>query len=285
MIWQELFKRTKEIVFGKVMIIGKSKKELDKMRVAGELVAAAREELRQLVQPGITTLELNNAADKLIRDGGGYPSFLGYMDFPFSICASVNHEVVHGFPSDYVLQEGDVISIDVGATINGFVGDTALTAPVGKVSDEITQLLRVTEESLELAIEQCRAGKHVGDIGWAVQTHAEAHGYGIVRDFVGHGIGRRIHEAPQIPNYGKPGTREKIRVGYVFAVEPMITLGKPETKILGDGWTVVTLDGKPSAHTEHTIAVTEEGPEILTLTPEQKMQRKLRYGAELSVAV
>jgi methionyl aminopeptidase len=274
MDWQERFSRIKNALFGKIMIIGKSKKELEKMRVAGELVAQAREELRRLVQPGITTMELNNAADKMIRDGGGYPTFLGYLKFPYSICASVNEQVVHGFPSDYALKEGDIISIDVGATVNGFVGDTALTAAVGKIDDEIAKLIEVTDESLMRAVEQCRAGKHIGDIGWAVQSYAESFGYGIVKDFVGHGIGRRMHEAPQIPNYGKPGTREKIRVGYVFAVEPMITLGKPETRILEDGWTVVTIDGKVSAHSEHTIAITEDGPEILTLTPEQKAQKK-----------
>lgn len=273
MNWQEIFAQVKSSLFGRAMIIGKSRKELDKMRVAGELVAEAREYLRRIIQPGITTMELNNAADKFIRDGGGYPTFLGQYDFPFSICASVNHHVVHGFPSDYVLKDGDILSIDLGATVNGYVGDTALTAPVGNVKQEILDLMRVTDECLALAVEQCRSGKHVGDIGYVVQKHAEAHGYGIVKEFVGHGIGRKLHEAPQIPNYGKAGTREKIRVGYVFAVEPMITLGNPETKILEDGWTVATLDGCVSAHSEHTIAITEEGPEILTLTLEQKAER------------
>jgi methionyl aminopeptidase len=176
--------------------------------------------------------------------------------------------VVHGFPSAYVLKEGDIFSIDVGVTLEGFVGDTATTVPVGTVSEESQQLIRVTEECLERAIEQCRAGGHLGDIGWAVQEHAEGHGYSVVRDYVGHGIGRRMHEDPQIPNYGKPGHGPKIRVGYVFAVEPMVNLGTFQTKVLADGWTVVTIDGRQSAHVEHTIAITEAGPEVFTrVTP------------------
>jgi methionyl aminopeptidase len=256
------------------MIIAKSKKDLDKMRAAGELVGEVRETLRKMVQPGMTSLELNNAAEKMIRDAGAYPTFLNYHGFPFSICASLNEQVVHGFPSDVPLKEGDILSIDLGATLDGFVGDSATTVPVGKISEEVAQLIRVTEECLEKAIEQCYPNKRVGDIGWAVQTHAEKFGYGIVRDYVGHGIGRSMHEAPQIPNYGRPGTREKIRAGYVFAIEPMINLGKPETKTLSDKWTVVTIDGKPSVHCEHTVAVTEEGPEILTLSKAQKAQLK-----------
>jgi methionyl aminopeptidase len=246
------------------MIIGKSQKEIEKMRAAGQLVGGVLRELRTMVEPGMTTLEVNVAADKMIRDGGALPTFKGYNGFPFSICASVNEQVVHGFPSSYQLQEGDIFSIDVGATLDGFVGDTAATIPVGKVSDDRLQLIKVTEECLQLGIEQCRIGNHVGDIGWAVQTHAEAHGYSVVRDYVGHGIGRRMHEDPQIPNYGKPGKGPKIKRGYVFAVEPMINLGSLHTKTLADGWTVVTLDGQPSAHAEHTIAITEEGPEVLT---------------------
>jgi methionyl aminopeptidase len=268
--WTEIFRRISYFWLGKVMIIGKSRKEMDKMRAAGELIAQVREELRKIVQPGITTLELNNIAEKMIREAGAYPTFLGYLGFPFSLCTSVNEQVVHGFPSDYALQEGDIISMDMGATLDGFVGDTAITVPVGQIGEDVARLVKVTEECLERAVEQCRAGKNVGDIGYVVQSHAESNGYSVVREFVGHGIGRKMHEAPQIPNYGKPGTKEKIRVGYVFAVEPMINLGGHETKILDDGWTVVAVDGKPSAHFEHTIAITENGPEILTLTPEQK---------------
>ncbi|HZI48035.1 MAG TPA: type I methionyl aminopeptidase [Pyrinomonadaceae bacterium] len=250
------------------MIIGKSRKEIDKMRAAGQLVGRVLQELSGMAQPGVTTLEINDAADKMIRDGGAYPTFKGYNGFPYSICASVNEQVVHGFPSKYELKKGDILSIDVGATLDGFVGDTATTVPVGPVADDLRQLLLVTRQCLEKAIEQCRAGNHIGDIGYVVQQHAEAHGYSVVREYVGHGIGRRMHEDPQIPNYGKPGKGPKIRTGYVFAVEPMINIGSHHTKTLKDGWTVVTLDGKPSAHVEHTIAVTEEGPEVLTLVKE-----------------
>jgi len=244
------------------MIIGKSKKEIEKMRAAGQLVGAVLQELREMVVPGITTLEVDRAAEKMIRDGGALPTFKGYRGFPFSICASVNEQIVHGFPSRYQLKDGDLFSIDCGVTLEGYVGDTATTVPVGKVKEEWLKLVRVTEECLERAIEQCRPGKHLGDIGWAVQQHAESHGYSVVRDYVGHGIGRHMHEDPQIPNYGKPGHGPKIKAGYVFAVEPMVNLGTQYTKVLSDGWTVVTLDGLPSAHSEHTIAITEDGPDV-----------------------
>lgn len=247
------------------MIIGKSKKELDKMRAAGRLVGQVLQHLRSLVKPGVTTMEIDREAEKMIRDGGALPTFKGYNGFPYSICASVNEQIVHGFPSDYVLKEGDIFSIDCGATLEGYVGDTATTVPVGEVNEEKLKLIRVTEECLDRAIQQCWPGKHLGDIGWAVQEHAEAHGYSIVRDYVGHGIGRRMHEDPQIPNYGKPGLGPKVKAGYVFAIEPMVNLGSHFTKVLSDGWTVVTVDGKPSAHAEHTIAITEDGPEVLTL--------------------
>jgi len=246
------------------MIIGKSQKEIEKMRASGRLVGQVLQELRQMVGPGVTTLEVDVAADQMIRDAGAYPTFKGYNGFPFSICASVNEQIVHGFPSSYELQEGDIFSIDIGATLDGFVGDTATTIPVGTASEDRLKLIRVTDECLELAIEQCRIGKHLGDIGWAVQSHAEEHGYSVVRDYVGHGIGRRMHEDPQIPNYGKPGKGPKIKKGYVFAVEPMVNMGSYYTKTLKDGWTVVTVDGLPSAHAEHTIAITEDGPEVLT---------------------
>src|SRR4026207_1116013 len=247
------------------MIIGKSKPELDKMRAAGRLGGQVLAHLRTLVEPGITTMDVDRAAEKMIRDAGALPTSQGYHGFPYSICASVNEQIVHGFPSNYKLNEGDIFSIDVGVTLEGFVGDTATTVPVGKVSEDRLKLIRVTEECLERAIEQCRPGKHLGDIGWVVQEHAEANGYSVVRDYVGHGIGRRMHEDPQIPNYGRPGLGAKIKAGYVFAVEPMVNQGTHFTKVLKDGWTVVTLDGQPSAHSEHTIAITEEGPEVLTL--------------------
>jgi methionyl aminopeptidase len=200
----------------------------------------------------------------MIRDAGALPTFKGYHGFPYSICASVNEQIVHGFPSRYQLKEGDLFSIDCGVTLDGYVGDTATTVPVGTVKEEWLKLVKITEECLERAIEQCRPGKHLGDIGWAVQEHAESHGYSVVRDYVGHGIGRHMHEDPQIPNYGKPGQGSKIKAGYVFAVEPMVNMGSQYTKVLSDGWTVVTLDGLPSAHSEHTIAITEDGPDVLT---------------------
>lgn len=271
----EVLSKFRRILFGKRMIIAKSKKDLDKMRVVGELVGEVRETLRAMVKPGITTLELNAAAEKMMRDAGAIPTFIGYkppgfVPFPFAICASVNDSVVHGFSNDIPLKEGDIISIDLAATLNGFVGDSATTVPVGKISDDVAQLLKVTEECLYKAIEQCYPNNRIGDLGFAVQSHAEKFGFSIVRDYVGHGIGRSMHEAPQIPNYGRPGTREKIRAGYVFAIEPMVNMGRAETKTLSDKWTVVTIDGKPSAHFEHTVAVTEEGPEILTLSKAQK---------------
>src|SRR5437868_6462392 len=247
------------------MIIGKSRRELDKMRAAGRLAGLVLQKLRSLVRPGVTTIEIDAQAEKMIRDAGALPTFKGYNGFPYSICASVNEQIVHGFPSKYELKDGDILSIDCGATLEGFVGDTATTVPVGKVDEEKQRLIRVTEECLERAIQECRAGNHLGDIGWAVQQHAEASGYSVVRDYVGHGIGRRMHEDPQIPNYGRPGLGPKVKAGYVFAVEPMVNQGTHFTKVLADGWTVVTLDGKPSAHAEHTIAITENGPEGLTL--------------------
>jgi methionyl aminopeptidase len=266
----EAFSKISRALLGKRMIIAKSKKDLDKMREAGELIAEVREKLRSMVQVGITTIEINEVALKMIKERGAIPSFVGYHGFPFAICASLNEQVVHGFSNDKPLQEGDVISIDVAASYNGFVGDTAFTAPVGKISDEAGQLLKVTEECLHLGIAQCHPNKRIGDLSYAIQSHAEKFGYGVVKDYVGHGIGRNMHEAPQIPNYGRAGTKERIRAGYCFAIEPMINMGKAETKTLADKWTVITIDGKPSAHFEHTVAVLEDGPEILTLTKEQK---------------
>ncbi len=263
-------------LFGVRMIIAKSAKDMDKMRAVGELIAEVREALRPMVKPGISTMDLNNAADKMIRDAGAIPTFIGYHGFPYAICASVNDEIVHGFSKKDPLKEGDIVSLDMAATFNGFVGDCAMTVPVGEITDELKQLIRVTEECLELGIEASRVNGRVGDISWAVQQHGEKFGYGIVRDYTGHGIGRHMHEAPQIPNHGRAGTKEKIRAGYCFAIEPMLNLGTAETKTLSDKWTVVTLDGKPSAHAEHTLAVTLDGPEILTLTREQKKIRNAK---------
>lgn len=233
------------------MIIAKTAKDLDKMRDVGELIAGVRESLRTMVAPGITTLELNAAAERMIRDAGAIPTFIGYHGFPFAICASVNDEIVHGFSKDVPLKEGDIVSLDMAATYQGFVGDTAMTVPVGAITDELKQLIKVTEECLDLGIRAARVNNRIGDIGWAVQQHAERYGYGIVRDYTGHGIGRHMHEAPQIPNYGRPGTKENIRAGYCFAIEPMLNLGTERTKTLSDGWTVVTLDGLQSARGTH----------------------------------
>lgn len=282
-----LLSLTTSVLFGKRMIIAKSQKELDKMRAVGELIADVRETLRAMVKPGVTTLELNAAAEKMMRDAGAIPTFIGYkphgmVPFPFAICASANEQIVHGFSDDQPLAEGDIISLDMACTLDGFVGDTAITVPVGEVDDELRQLIRVTEECLALGIEQCRPNKRIGDIGAAIQAHAEKFGYGIVRDYTGHGIGRSMHEAPQIPNYGRAGTKERIRAGYCFAIEPMLNIGTHETRTLEDKWTVVTRDGKPSAHAEHTIAVTAEGPEILTLTKDQK--RTLKSGTVAKTA-
>ncbi|MFM9904979.1 MAG: type I methionyl aminopeptidase [Pyrinomonadaceae bacterium] len=257
------------------MIIAKSAKDLDKMRAVGELIAEVREALRAMVEPGVSTMDLNNAADKMIRDAGAIPTFIGYHGFPYAICASVNEEIVHGFSKKTPMKDGDICSLDMAATYNGFVGDCAMTVPVGEITDELKQLIRVTEECLEFGIQAARVNNRVGDISWAVQEHAQKFGYGIVRDYTGHGIGRQMHESPQIPNHGRSGTKEKIRAGYCFAIEPMLNLGTHETRTLGDKWTVVTLDGKPSAHAEHTLAVTLDGPEILTLTKEQKRLRQV----------
>lgn len=273
------FSKLSHILLGKRMIIAKSRKDLDRMREVGELIAEVRETLRGMIEPGISTLELNVVAEKMMRDAGAIPTFIGYkphgmVPFPFAICASVNEQVVHGFSNKTPLKNGDIVSLDMAATYNGFVGDTAFTAPVGEITEDLKHLLQVTEECLHLGIAQCYPGKRVGDIGHAIETHIKQFGYGIVRDYTGHGIGRSMHEAPQIANYGRAGTREKIRAGYCFAIEPMINLGTHETKTLDDKWTVVTKDGKSSAHFEHTIAILEDGPEILTLTKEQKAQLK-----------
>lgn len=246
------------------MVIGKSKKEIEKMRASGQLVARLLAELRRMCVAGTATRELDEAAERMIRDAGAVPTFKGYHGFPYSICASVNEQIVHGFPSSYKLKEGDIISIDVGATLNGYVGDSAISVPVGQVSEDRLRLIQIAEECLERAIEQCRPGRRLGDLGWAVQSHAEANGYGVVRDHVGHGIGRKMHEDPQVPNYGTPGSGLKFKPGYVLAVEPMLNMGTHLTKTLADKWTVVTMDARPSVHVEHTVAITENGPDVLT---------------------
>jgi methionyl aminopeptidase len=235
------------------------------MREAGRILADAFRVCRDLVKPGVSTLEIDREVESLIRDHKAKPAFKGYRGFPATICASINEEVIHGIPSGRrVLNEGDVISIDVGASLNGYYGDSAITLPVGQVSEEAATLLRVTEESLYKAIDCVRPGARISDIGHAVQHHVEAYGFSVVREFVGHGIGQRMHEEPQVPNYGEPGRGPRLAEGMVLAIEPMVNAGKPAVKVLADGWTAVTRDGGLSAHFEHTVAVTADGPWILT---------------------
>jgi len=249
------------------MIVCKSRNEIEKMRRSGAIVGRVLKSLRDMVEPGMTTIELDRFAEKTIRAAGAYPTFKGYHGFPYSLCISVNEQIVHGFPSDRKLKEGDILSIDCGATLDGYVGDAALTIPVGKVTEEKSKLMKVTEESLQKAIEQARVGNRLFDISYAVQAHVEPLGYTVVKNYCGHGVGREMHEEPQVPNYVRPGTGPKIREGWVLAIEPMVNIGTDQTKTLKDGWTVVTADGKPSAHFEHTIAITADGPEILTALP------------------
>ena len=235
------------------------------MRAAGRLVGRVLTALSEQVQPGVTTADLDALAEGLIADAGAIPAFKGYHGYPATICASVNDEVIHGIPSGKrVLDEGDIISIDVGASLAGYYGDSAITCPVGKVSEQAALLLRVTEESLYKAIEQVKPGGRISDVGHAVQSHVEAYGFSVVREFVGHGIGQQMHEEPQIPNYGEPGRGPRLAEGMVLAIEPMVNAGKPAVKVLSDGWTAVTRDRSLSAHFEHTVAVTADGPWILT---------------------
>ena len=235
------------------------------MRAAGQIVGQVLQHLTAMVEPGITTRDLDQEAERMIRAAGGLPTFKGYHGYPASICASVNEEVVHGIPGDRKLKEGDIIGIDCGVTLQGYVGDSAVTVPVGEISDELRRLLQTTRESLFEAIAQCQVGNRLGDVSHAVEAYVEPKGYSVVQNYCGHGIGRAMHEDPQVPNYGKPGSGPVLREGLVLALEPMINLGRHHTKQLKDGWTVVTLDGRPSAHFEHTVAITLDGPQVLTL--------------------
>jgi methionyl aminopeptidase len=247
------------------VIICRSAGELEKMRAAGRLVGQVLTALAAKVEPGVTTADLDAIAEGLIVDAGAIPAFKGYHGYPATICASINDEVIHGIPSGQrVLQQGDVISVDVGASLDGYYGDSAVTLPVGRISEDAARLLRVTEESLYKAIDVVKPGGRVSDIGHAVQKHVEAHGFSVVREFVGHGIGQAMHEEPQIPNYGDPGRGPRLSEGMVLAIEPMVNAGKPAVKVLSDGWTAVTRDRSLSAHFEHTVAVTADGPWILT---------------------
>lgn len=246
------------------MIVSKSEAELDLMREAGRIVALTHKELQKAVHPGITTKELDEIADDFIRKQGALPSFKGYHGYPASICASVNDVIVHGIPGDRALLEGDIISIDIGANIHGYHGDSAWTYAVGEISETAQKLLDVTEASLFKGLEQAREGNRLSDIGHAVQTYVESHGFSVVREFVGHGIGQQMHEDPSIPNYGPPGKGPRLKKGMTLAIEPMVNVGRQHTRTLLDDWTVVTSDGSLSAHFEHTVAVGENGPEILT---------------------
>jgi methionyl aminopeptidase len=247
------------------VIVCRSAEELKRMREAGRLVGEVLTELAARVAPGVTTADLDELAEKRIRKAGATPAFKGYHGYPATICASINDEVIHGIPSGRrLLNEGDVISIDVGASLDGYFGDSAITLAVGQVSEEAATLLRVTDESLYKAIDAVKLGGRVSDIGHAVQKHVEAYGFSIVREFVGHGIGQKMHEEPQVPNYGEPGRGPRLTEGMVLAIEPMVNAGKAAVKVLADGWTAVTRDGSLSAHFEHTVAVTADGPWILT---------------------
>ena len=247
------------------MVICKSPAELEKMHQAGLIVWGALEEMRKMVKPGITTKELDEFAEGYTADRHAHPAFKGYRGYPGSVCTSINQEVVHGIPSrSRRLREGDILSMDFGVELGGYFGDAALTLPVGKISSEREKLLRVTRESLERAIEQVRPGNRLGDISAAVQEWVEKNGYSVVREFVGHGIGTKMHEDPQVPNYGTPKQGPRLQEGMVLAIEPMVNTGGPEVRVLDDNWTAVTSDGSDSAHFEHTVAVTASGPFILT---------------------
>jgi methionyl aminopeptidase len=247
------------------VIVCRSAAELERMRAAGRLVGEVLTALTPRVAPGVTTAELDEIAEKMITDAGAIPAFKGYHGYPATICASINEEVIHGIPSGQrVLREGDILSIDVGASLEGYFGDSAITLPVGQVSEEAARLLTVTEEALYKAIDVAKPGGRVSDIGHAVQKHVEAYGFSVVREFVGHGIGQRMHEEPQVPNYGEAGRGPRLAEGMVLAIEPMVNAGKPAVKVLSDGWTAVTRDKSLSAHFEHTVAITASGAWILT---------------------
>ena len=247
------------------MITRRTEKEIELLRQAGKIVAMTHEHLKPYIKAGISTKELDEMAEKFIRSQGATPSFKGYGGFPGSICASINDVLVHGIPNAaHILKEGDIISVDIGANYKGYHGDSAWTYAVGEVSEEAKELMRVTEESLYRGLDQVKPGNRISDISNAIQTFVEAHGYGVPRDYTGHGVGKELHEDPIVPNFGIAGRGPKIVSGMVIAVEPMVTLGDYHTRTLLDDWTVKTIDGKITAHYEHTIVVTDEGYEILT---------------------
>lgn len=246
------------------MIILKSSNEIETMKKAGKIVAEVHEKLREAIQPGITTGELDRIAEEYIKKSGSKPAFKGYNGFPASICTSINEEVVHGIPGSRTLLEGDIISIDIGAIVDGYYGDAAKTHSVGETTQEEQKLIQVTKQSFYEGIKFAKEGYRLSDISNAIQNYVESNGFSVVRDYVGHGIGQNMHEDPQIPNFGKPGKGPRLRAGMILAIEPMVNIGSYHVKTLEDNWTVVTIDGKASAHYENTIAITKDGPEILT---------------------
>jgi methionyl aminopeptidase len=258
------------------VIVCKSPAELERMHGANRLVAEVLTNLRAAVGPGVTTGELDALAEAQIVAAGGKPAFKGYHGYPATLCISVNDEVIHGIPSlSRGLREGDIVSMDVGAVLDGYVGDSAITVPVGRVSEQASQLLRVTQQALYRAILQMRAGGRVSDIGHAVQHHVESHGFSVVKEFVGHGIGTAMHEEPQVANYGPPGRGPRLAEGMVLAIEPMVNAGKDKVRVLEDGWTAVTRDGSLSAHFEHTVAVTADGPFVMTAREDEAFEEVL----------
>ena len=249
------------------MILLKSSRELGHMRAAGRILAEVKERLKALVRPGASTKDIDEDIESFIVGKGAVPAFKGYRGYPATVCTSINNEVVHGIPSaKRKLKDGDIIGLDLGCIVEGYYGDCAITLPVGPIPERVQELLDVTRESLDKAIVQCRAGNRIGDISHAVQTQCESHGFGVVRAFVGHGIGRSLHEEPQVPNFGEAGRGPLLKAGMVLAIEPMVTMGSCEVRVLEDGWTAVTADGSLAAHFEDTIAITGNGPEVLTRT-------------------
>jgi methionyl aminopeptidase len=246
------------------MLYLKTDEEIGLLRESNLLVSKTLAEIASLIKPGITTLYLDKIAETYIRDNGGIPGFKGYGGFPYTLCTSVNEEVVHGFPSDYILKEGDIISVDCGVILNGWYGDSAYTFPVGEIDESVRRLLDFTRESLEDGVKEAVAGNRIGDISWAVQNKAESGGFSVVRELVGHGLGKRLHEPPEVPNYGKRGTGPKMEKGLVICIEPMINMGRKETVQMRDGWTVKTIDGEPSAHFEYAVAVDKGRADVLT---------------------
>jgi methionyl aminopeptidase len=248
------------------MIIIKTQREVEIMRKAGRIVAGAHDLVRRNIKPGMTTYELDKMVEEYIRSCNAIPTFKGYNGFPASICASINEEVVHGIPSSYIkIKEGDIVSVDIGATFEGYVGDSANTYPVGKIDDEKQRLIEATKQSFYEGIKFAKVGYRLSDISHAVQEYAESKGFSVVRDYVGHGVGKEMHEAPQIPNFGQPGKGPRLQKGMVLAIEPMINAGSYHVKVLSNDWTVVTVDGRPSAHYEHTLAITDGEPDLLTI--------------------